>query len=278
MCRAKSALTIPRYESPVTYLLAILPSLLVAAALTIGEHILRPAETDWRINLLSWTVYSAASLAILPLFIFLGGPSLIAGESLPLWLGALLFLIVRDLAEFVYHRAQHSIPLLWSMHSLHHSDPEMSALTTQRHYWADQLVKAITIWPLTALIIAPTGPIFAIYSAISLWHFVVHTRLPINFGNWSWVLNSPAYHRRHHSMRTEHFNSNFAALFPIFDVLCGTYHRPDSFPPSGLDVRPRTLLDVVFWPIRQYASDQAPSVLTVVTPGRSAPMPENPMQ
>ena len=33
-------------------------------------------------------------------------------------------------------------------------------------YQPDQLVKAITIWPLTALIIAPTGPIFAIYSAI----------------------------------------------------------------------------------------------------------------
>jgi sterol desaturase/sphingolipid hydroxylase (fatty acid hydroxylase superfamily) len=258
----------------VTYFLAILPSLLVAAALTLAERILRPSQTDWWINLQSWVAYNAASLVVLPLFAFLEGPSLIEGESLPLWLGALLFLIVRDLAEFIYHRAQHSIPLLWSMHSLHHSDPEMSALTTQRHYWADQLIKAMTIWPLTALVIAPTVPIFAIYSIISLWHFFVHTRLPLNFGRWSWVLNSPAYHRRHHSRLPEHFNSNFASLFPVFDVLCGTYNRPDGFPPTGLDQRPKSLTDILFWPVLQDAPDQ---VAAVVTPGRSAPMPENPI-
>jgi sterol desaturase/sphingolipid hydroxylase (fatty acid hydroxylase superfamily) len=232
----------------VTYLFAILPSLLVAATLTIGEHCLRPAKSDWWINLQSWATYNAAGLVVLPLFAVLEVPSLINGASMPLWLGSLVFLIVRDLGEFIYHRAQHSIPLLWSMHSLHHSDPEMSALTTQRHYWADQLVKAFTIWPLAALIIAPSGPILALYSAISLWHFVVHTRLPIHFGRWSWLLNSPAYHRRHHSRLPEHFNSNFAALFPIFDVACGTYHRPDGFPPTGLDQRPRSVLDLCSGP------------------------------
>ena len=42
--------------------------------------------------------------------------------------------------------ASHRIPALWAMHSLHHSDPEMTALTTNRHFWGDQLIKALTIW------------------------------------------------------------------------------------------------------------------------------------
>jgi sterol desaturase/sphingolipid hydroxylase (fatty acid hydroxylase superfamily) len=65
------------------------------------------------------------------------------------------------------------------------------------------------------------------------------------------VLNCPAYHRRHHSRLTEHYNTNFAALFPIFDVIFGTYRRPDGWPPSGLDETPRSFGDLFFWPLRR---------------------------
>ncbi len=233
------------------WLISILPSLAVVGTLTAWEFLHRPARTDWWRNLQAWFFYGLAGFAFLPLYTAFHFPSLADGANLPLWLGCLAFLVVRDGLEFLYHRAQHSVPLLWSMHSLHHSDPEMSALTTQRHYWADQLVKAVTVWPATFMVIAPTPEILAIYAGLSLWHFLVHARLPIGFGRFSWVLNAPAYHRRHHSRLPEHYNSNFAALFPLFDVVCGTYHRPDGFPPTGLDRAPASMLDVLAWPIRQ---------------------------
>jgi sterol desaturase/sphingolipid hydroxylase (fatty acid hydroxylase superfamily) len=232
-------------------LIALLPTLLVAGSISIGERLLNPAKTDWQINLQAWAIGLTAWLTIMPLLSWMHVPSLIDSTKLPLWLGVILFVVVRDFAEYAYHRAQHTVPALWALHSLHHSDPEMSALTTQRHHWADQLVKAVTIWPLTALVIAPSFEVYAIYAAICTWNFFVHARLPINFGRWSWVLNSPAYHRRHHSCLPEHFNSNFAALFPIFDVICGSYHQPEGFPPTGLDVRPESTLDLLLWPVRQ---------------------------
>jgi sterol desaturase/sphingolipid hydroxylase (fatty acid hydroxylase superfamily) len=233
------------------WLLAMLPSLILIALLSAGELLLRPGRADWWRNLQAWALQALAAITLLPLLLALELPSLLDGAAMPLWAGALVFVLLHDALEYFYHRAQHAVPLLWSMHSLHHSDPNMSALTTNRHFWGDQLIKAVTIWPLAALVIAPTPMMLGIYSMASLWHIVVHSRLLISFGPLSWLLNSPAYHRRHHSCLPEHYNSNFSALFPIFDVLCGSYNRPDGWPPTGLDREPHSLLDLLAWPVRQ---------------------------
>ena len=233
------------------WLLAMLPSFVLIALLSAGELLLRPGRADWLRNLQAWALQVAATFALLPLFLALDVPSLLDGAAMPLWAGAIAYLVLRDALEYFYHRAQHAVPLLWSVHSLHHSDPNMSALTANRHFWGDQLIKAVTIWPLAALVIAPTPMMLGIFNLASFWHIVVHARLPISFGPLSWLLNSPAYHRRHHSCLSEHYNSNYSALFPIFDVLCGSYNRPAGFPPTGLDHQPESLLDLLAWPVRQ---------------------------
>src|SRR4051812_4194107 len=53
---------------------------------------------------------------------------LLDGARLPLWLALPAFVLTMDLGEYLFHRAQHAIPWLWKLHSLHHSDPNMSAL------------------------------------------------------------------------------------------------------------------------------------------------------
>jgi sterol desaturase/sphingolipid hydroxylase (fatty acid hydroxylase superfamily) len=229
---------------------AMLPSFIVAALLCAGELLVRPEKSDWWRNLQAWALQAGAAFTLLPLFQFANLPSLFDGDTWPAWAGVIFYLVLRDALEYFYHRAQHAIPLLWSVHAMHHSDPNMSALTTNRHFWGDQLIKAVTIWPLAALVIAPTPIMIGMFTLASFWHFVVHARLRISFGPLSWLLNSPAYHRRHHSSLPEHYNSNYSALFPIFDVLCGSYNRPDGWPPTGLDREPETLLDLLAWPVR----------------------------
>jgi len=187
---------------------------LVMLVLTLLERVHGKAKTDWFINLQSWAISLGTGFLMLPLFGNWQGVSLLDGAQLPFWLGVVLFLFVRDLGEYLFHRAQHRIPWLWAMHSLHHSDPEMSALTTNRHFWGDQLLKSVTIWTAASMVVAPTAAILAAYNLFSLWNYLVHARLPIDFGRWSWVINTPAYHRRHHSLLPEHYDSNFAGLFP----------------------------------------------------------------
>lgn len=227
--------------------LAVMAS--VAGVLAVLEYRRGLRDADWRGNLAAWVLQVVAATAFIPLLPVFQGHALIDGTTLPWWLAFPLYVVVQDLGEYLFHRAQHRIPVLWAMHSLHHSDPSMSALTTTRHFWGDQLVKSLTVWTLAALVVAPTPGMVLGYAVLGLWNFVVHSALPIDLGRWSWLINSPAYHRRHHSRLPEHYDSNFAALLPIFDVIAGSYHRPDGFPPTGLDRRPQTALEVAIWPL-----------------------------
>lgn len=226
----------------------------ISAMLAITTMELMTRRVDWSsraINLQAWAVSLAGTILFLPVVQYSLPNSLVSGA--PAWIGVPLYIVVNDLAEYLFHRAQHASPILWRMHSLHHSDHDMNATTTQRHFWGDPLLKALTVWPLAALVVAPTPAASAIYALLSLWNFVSHAAIDLNFGKWSWLLNSAAYHRRHHSSRSEHFNSNFAALFPIFDVIAGSYRRPDGFPPTGLDHRPGNIAEVLLWPLRGIA-------------------------
>lgn len=232
-------------------LLFIAAAIAVMAGITYAERKLHPGRTDWWRNLQSWVIDLGFGIALLGFLPDWRGHSLIDGHALPFLLAFPLFLLVRDFTEYLYHYAQHRIPVLWAMHSLHHSDPEMTALTTNRHFWGDQFIKALTIWPATTMIMSQTSTMIAAYAVISLYNYAIHANLKIDFGRWSWVLNCPAYHRRHHSRLPEHYDTNFAALFPIFDVIFGTYRRPDGWPPCGLDEEPRSLGGLLFWPARK---------------------------
>lgn len=162
-------------------------------------------------------------------------------------LGLATYVVVLDLAEYLFHRAQHALPWLWRLHALHHSDPSVNALTTGRHVWGDNLIKALTVWPLVALALHPSPTMIALEAAIGLYHFVVHANLPINLGPPSWLINAPAYHRLHHSRRDA--KAIFAALLPIWDVPTGDYRRPATAVETGLPTAPHGILDVL-WPPR----------------------------
>lgn len=202
------------------------------------------------LNVVNIGVRFAAIFALARFIPTLAAYSLFDLRDLPWVVQFATFFLLVDLGEYLFHRAQHSIPALWALHSLHHSDPDMNATTTDRHHWADHFIKFVTIYPAVGVLITPVASVAFIYMLIGLWNYVAHAALPWNFGRWSWLINSPAYHRRHHSALPEHYNSNFAALLPIWDVLSGTYRRPDSWPATGIERKPSGFIDLAIWPLR----------------------------
>jgi sterol desaturase/sphingolipid hydroxylase (fatty acid hydroxylase superfamily) len=233
--------------------------LTVMAALTALERIApaRREATQPLLNLWAAAVNRVTQIAVAPMIalavshatVRLALPGLhLAGW--PLVYGAAIYLVLMDLGEYLFHRAQHALPWLWRMHTVHHSDPCMSALTAERHFWGDALIKGLTIWPVVAMLTHPSAAIVGIYSAASLYHAFVHANLPVSYGRLSWLVNSPAYHRIHHSREPQDSGANFSALLPIFDVLSGSYRRPRHTPATGLAARPRNPFEILIWPAK----------------------------
>jgi sterol desaturase/sphingolipid hydroxylase (fatty acid hydroxylase superfamily) len=183
-----------------------------------------------------------------------GGLIVLPAHGWGLALSLAAYFVAMDLGEYLFHRAQHAIPWLWAMHSLHHSDPDFDATTAARHFWLEPAIKAVTIWLAVAVLFKTPPGVVGVWIAFSYWHYVVHSNCRLDFGRWSWALNGPAYHRLHHSRLAEHFDVNFAALFPIFDLALGSYRRPrpGEAVPTGLDTgeAPQTPWQAMTWPLR----------------------------
>jgi sterol desaturase/sphingolipid hydroxylase (fatty acid hydroxylase superfamily) len=96
--------------------------------------------------------------------------------------------------------------------------------------------------------------IVGMHALLMLYNFYPHCNVRVGFGRGCVLLNCPQFHRLHHSALLEHRDCNFAAVFPVFDVLFGTYRQPGAgeYPPTGIDggARPRSLTAALAWPWR----------------------------
>lgn len=221
----------------------------------------QPRFAAARLNLPYLLVFSAsgplADLALGTLTVSLvnaAGGGLIHLSVSGWWLlpSFLIYLLTLDLLEYLFHRAQHRFAWMWAMHSLHHSDPAMNASTVDRHFWLEPAIKAVTIYLLAGLLFSTPGVILGMYAVLGFYHIIPHMNLCFGFGRGWWLLNSPQFHRIHHSALPEHYNCNFASLFPVYDLLFGTHHvpQPGEFPPTGLDQQPASLWQAMSWPLR----------------------------
>jgi sterol desaturase/sphingolipid hydroxylase (fatty acid hydroxylase superfamily) len=177
----------------------------------------------------------------------------------------LLSLFIFDFFYYWWHRSQHKYPALWAIHKLHHLDEGINVSTDSRHHWLEDLGRVPTITVPMAILfnLSPqAGGIVGFF--FTAWTLFFHANLRLQLGPLSWLFDGPQVHRIHHSRLTEHFDRNFAAFFPIWDVVFGTYFHPrrGEFPPSGIadepDV-PRVLQGALlpFWTWRQWLASRS---------------------
>lgn len=150
---------------------------------------------------------------------------------------ALAFFAVYDFFYYWFHRAQHVIGAAWPLHKLHHSERSLNITTTLRHHWLEDPLR---VW----LILLPMGLLFDqkpvtvtwIATAMMLAGYFVHANVRLPLGPLTPVFAGPQWHRLHHSIEPQHVDRNFAAFFPIYDILFGTYVKPGpgEYPATGL--------------------------------------------
>ena len=147
-------------------------------------------------------------------------------SGVPGTVAAFLFL---DLLSYAIHRAQHAVPLLWRLHALHHSDPDVDVTTALRQHPLEYLPGTACVW---GAILALGIPLtVAALHGTTAFVLAVATHGNVRWPGWLEralrpVLITPGLHLVHHSVNGVEANANFGQVFCVWDRLFGTLlHR-----------------------------------------------------
>lgn len=183
-------------------------------------------------------------LGVLPIPIFLAmtplrdlvAPDAVPGSGLlhaiPLldrfpYLRWLAYYIVFDFVYYWMHRAEHAVPWWWALHSLHHSQRQVSCWTNNRDCFLSGLMEAGILASVgLALGVEPSEFAFLTLAGELLQNFS-HANVRLGFGrHLSRLLVGPTFHRLHHmvadAQRPGLHQCNFAQAFPLWDIVFGT--------------------------------------------------------
>jgi sterol desaturase/sphingolipid hydroxylase (fatty acid hydroxylase superfamily) len=160
-------------------------------------------------------------------------------ERWPGWLLVPVTIVAMDFANWLAHYADHRLDALWRFHALHHSQEELSVLTSFRAHPLMHTTGFI-LATIPVVVLMPTRPIapvlITIYVCIGT---LQHANLRWSFGPLGRLIVSPAYHRLHHDRESQAVN--LGVVLTVWDVLtrCAVFPaRRDAVGRTGLDGRP----------------------------------------
>ena len=175
-----------------------------------------------------------------PVVEFFGGPIFTLtfdASILSQILHVFAFLFIFDFFYYWFHRWQHKSTLFWAQHQFHHADKSLNITTGNRHHWLEDSLRIfIILIPMSILFAFKAESIGWIWSGFMLWGYFIHLNVKLNFGWLTRVFGGPQLHRIHHSNLRPHMDKNFAAFFPIYDIIFKTFYLPkkDEYPTTGL--------------------------------------------
>ena len=160
-------------------------------------------------------------------------------SAVPGWCFIALAVLAIDAVDWLTHLGNHLINPLWRLHAVHHSQEELSILTTFRTHPLVHISFVISAIPILAIASNAATPA-AVLTTYACLGALPHANVRWTYGKVGAVLISPAYHRIHHSA-TGRLDINLGTVFTIWDRMS----RRAVFPvagkaaaPTGLSGRP----------------------------------------
>jgi len=117
-------------------------------------------------------------------------------------------------------------------------------------------------WRVTPLLFLGFNPDVFIPVAVifGVWDVFSHANVTWELGPLKYVLITPRFHRWHHTSQEEGLDKNFAGVFPIYDLLFGTWYMPNRIPTefgAGEEPVPAGFWHQVLYPFRKPKEGEA---------------------
>jgi sterol desaturase/sphingolipid hydroxylase (fatty acid hydroxylase superfamily) len=146
--------------------------------------------------------------------------------DLPVWALVSTTLLLRGLISTGTHLLAHKIPWLWRIHRVHHLDTELDVTSTVRFHPLEFFVNPLIGVPIVLLFGLPAW-VLAFYELLDIVVTLFshsNIRLPKRLNRvLQTIIVTPDLHRIHHSSWQPETDSNYGAVFPIWDLVFGTF-------------------------------------------------------
>lgn len=150
-----------------------------------------------------------------------------AGIGLTILIGVLAL----DFSSWLVHWIMHQQKFLWHFHIIHHSDQKVDVTTGLRHHPGDSLLRGFFFLLLIFISGAPMYTVMIYQTLVVVATAFTHANisLPATLDRLlSWVLISPNMHKVHHHWKQPYTDSNYGAVFSVWDRVFGTFRFLDA--------------------------------------------------
>jgi sterol desaturase/sphingolipid hydroxylase (fatty acid hydroxylase superfamily) len=159
--------------------------------------------------------------------------------AVPRALFVVLAIIGIDAFDWIAHYGSHRLNSLWRLHAVHHSQEELSILTTFRTSPLVHFGFIITAIPVLVLAGNAATPA-ELLTAFACFGALPHANTKWSYGRIGRSVISPTYHRVHHRT-SDRLDINLGTIFTWWDRMSGRAVFPDltaPVPATGLGGRP----------------------------------------
>lgn len=200
----------------------------------------------------------------------------------PVWLRMVAYLLALDFSAYWMHRLMHSVPWLWAIHQVHHSQDQLTIMATYRNHPVDVWLRQF-VGPVVFMVLFGVPPVLWLPLAL-LWDVIVnlaHLEVNWTYGPFRRLFVSPVFHSIHHSVEDRHQHRNYGANLAIWDILFGTAdfgsERPRAVGLPGWRVRESILVHL--WAplraiVRHYRGQAVDDLAPLVPPALPPAVPD----
>lgn len=152
---------------------------------------------------------------------------------------AILF-VLSDFVFYWFHRANHSINILWALHITHHSSEEYNLSMGGRGNALTRVPQFLVFnWVLVLMGFSPEAIYIVAFIHLFVGYFQ-HTQVIKKLGWFEKWMVTPSHHRVHHGLNPQYIDKNYSEVFIIWDKLFGSFEPEHEKVVYGITKPPRT--------------------------------------